>query len=56
MAGSRATHIFKMLTAILLTLNDDKNTETHRAVDKNMLFQDSVNLFSTLRAEALRSS
>ena len=31
---------------ILLILNDDKETEIHRAVDKNIFFQDSVYLFS----------
>ena len=36
----------KMLTAILLILNDDKKTERHRAVDKNTPSQDSVHLFS----------
>ena len=31
---------------ILLILNDNKETEIHRAVDKNIFFRDSVDLFT----------
>ena len=40
---------------ILLILNDDKETEIHRAVDKNIFFQDSVYLFSFEQSNCLDS-
>ena len=41
---------------ILLILNDDKETEIHRAVDKNIFFRDSVYLFSFEQSNCVRTA
>ena len=46
----------RMIIAILLILNDDKKTERHRAVDNNILFQDSVYLSSFEQSNCVRAA
>ena len=41
---------------ILLILNDNKETEIHRAVDNNIFFQDSVYLFSFEESNCVRTA
>ena len=53
MIDGQASH---MLTAILLILNDDKKSERHRGVDKNILFQDSVYLFSFEQSNCVQAA
>ena len=41
---------------ILLILNDDKETDIHRAVDKNIFFQDSVYFFSFEQSNCVQTA
>ena len=45
-----------MLTTILLILDNDKKSERHRAVDKNIHFQDSVYLFSFEQSNCVQAA